>query len=58
MLQNIWIYWIFVLIFLEKIKAALIWNPAQSVANVSVHWIGVKILSLKTSVREKISTIH
>ena len=32
----------FVLIFLEKIKAALTWNPVQSVANVSVHWMGVK----------------
>ena len=37
MLQNIWIYWILVLIFLEKIKAALTWNPVQLVANVSVH---------------------
>ena len=42
MLQNIWIYWIFVLIFLEKIKAALTWNPVQLVDNVSVHWIGGK----------------
>ena len=32
----------FVLIFLEKIKAAFTWNPVQSVANVSVHWIGGK----------------
>ena len=48
----------FVLIFLEKIKAALTPNPVHLVANVSVHWIGGKILSLKTSVREKINTIH
>ena len=32
----------FVLIFLKKIKAALTWNPVQSVANLLVHWIGGK----------------
>ena len=32
----------FVLIFLEKIKDALTSNPVQSVANVSVHWMGGK----------------
>ena len=42
----------FVLIFLEKIKAALTWNPVQLVANELVHWIGVKRLSIK------INTIH
>ena len=37
----------FMLIFPEKIKAALTRNPVQSVANVSVHCMGVRILSLK-----------
>ena len=32
----------FVLIFLEKIKADMTCNPVQSMANVSVHWIGGK----------------
>ena len=33
---------IFMLIFVQKIKAALTWNLVQSVANASVHLIGGK----------------
>ena len=39
---------IFVLIFLEKIKAALTLNPVQSLTNVLVHWIGGKNIFFKS----------
>ena len=42
-----------VLIFLEKIKAALTWNPAQLVANVLVHWIGSKNTFFKNFCKRK-----
>ena len=44
---------ILVLIFLEKIKAALTWNPVQSVANVSVHWTGGKNTFFKNFCKRK-----